>query len=191
MGKTHVALRLTRELRLRGYRVATFKPVETGVSSAVESDVQRLGASGVYSLKLPAAPAEAAEAESRRIDLARIVTAFAALDGDVVVVEGAGGLLVPLTDHYTMADLAARLKLPVLLVARARLGTINHTLLTVREIARRDLPFLGTLLNTHEGDSLKHDRWIQQFGGRLLGRYPDAVDWDGLVRALTTRGAEE
>ncbi|MEK6607212.1 MAG: dethiobiotin synthase, partial [Myxococcota bacterium] len=145
-----------------------------------------LAAQPLYVLSRPAAPAEAAENDGVTIDLDRIVAAFreiAARPGvDFVLVEGAGGLLVPLTPTALMADLAARLGLPLLLVARARLGTINHTLLTVREIERRGLPFAGTVLNLHEADTLDHARWIDAFGGRVLGRYPD--DLAVILRAL-------
>lgn len=193
VGKTHVAKRLLAELRARGHRACGLKPIETGG----DADVRALDSPRVYVLRLPAAPAAAAEAEGVTIDLGRILDAARALaaSADVIVAEGAGGLLVPITATLTMADLAAALGLPLLLVTRARLGTINHTLLTVREIERRGIAFLGTLLNAHsprtggaaaEDDSLDHARWIDAFGGKILGVYPGGVDWDALARSITS-----
>src|SRR5262245_43374770 len=112
------------------------KPCETGDGD----DAQRLlAASGrapdpplvsPYRFALPAAPEVAARRESRRIELPVIVDAYRQLasDAEWTIVEGAGGLLVPLAQGMTLADLIAQLELPIVIVARTRLGTINHTL---------------------------------------------------------------
>lgn len=100
----------------------------------------------------PMAPWAAAQRARRPIRLAGVVAAFRTLQRRhaSVIVEGAGGLLVPLSAHETMADLAERLGLPLLLVARAGLGTLNHTLLSLACAKRLGLRVAGVVLNHHE-----------------------------------------
>jgi dethiobiotin synthetase len=152
VGKTFVACGLARALRAGGIDVGVMKPIATGS----RADAHRLRrAAGVRDpLELinplffgePAAPLVAA---SRPIRLAPVRRAYRALAGrhDRMIVEGIGGLLVPITRERTVADLARRLGLPILIVARPNLGTINHTLLTVREARRAGLRILGIVVN--------------------------------------------
>jgi dethiobiotin synthetase len=103
-----------------------------------------------YRFSLPASPEIAARAAGvAAIDFDRILDAYRALSegSDLMLVEGAGGLLTPLGRGRTIADLIARLGLPVLLVARAGLGTINHALLTIEALRRRRLTLLGIILS--------------------------------------------
>jgi dethiobiotin synthetase len=135
------------------------KPAQAGVSPDEPSDAERLRAAsdGVeplevvcpYSFAAPLAPAVAARVEGREVSFARVLAAARAIAArhEAIVVEGAGGLLVPLTDRETYADLAAALALPVLVVARAGLGTVNHTALTVEALRRRGLAIAGIVLN--------------------------------------------
>jgi len=104
-------------------------------------------------LKTPVAPFAAARIEQIKIDIAHIVAALRALQDRVehVVVEGAGGWLVPIRADYFVSDLAAEMKLPVLVVAQNRLGCLNHTALTVRSIVKRGLPCAGIVLNELPG----------------------------------------
>ena len=158
IGKTFVACALARALRARGRTVAVMKPVETGVVSEPE-DALRLRAAAAdpaplddicpYRLRAPLAPAVAARAEGVTIDLARLETLIRRRQAaaDVLLVEGAGGLLVPIRDGITYADLAARLGLPLLVVAANRLGTINHCALTARVAAAAGLTVLGFVLS--------------------------------------------
>jgi dethiobiotin synthetase len=155
VGKTWVACRLAEALRRKGLRVGVLKPAESGQGG----DAQKLKrASGCplpldvirpYHFKLPLAPAVAAHLEGRRVSLPKIKAAYAALRdvSDVVLVEGAGGLLVPYGPGLNGAGLAKALGLPLLVVARAGLGTLNHSLLTLEAAQRRRLKVLGLLLN--------------------------------------------
>jgi dethiobiotin synthetase len=155
VGKTWVACRLAEALRQRGLRVGVFKPAESGDGG----DALKLKrASGCplplsvirpYHFKQPLAPAVAARLEGKRVSLAKIQAALAELrrDSDVVLIEGAGGLLVPYGPGLDGAALAKALKLPLLIVARAGLGTLNHSLLTLEAARRRRLKVLGVLLN--------------------------------------------
>ena len=143
VGKTFVSCALIAALRARGRRVTVMKPVETGVERepldalalrAAADDPAPLDAICPVRLRAPLAPTVAARLEGRTLDpeqLVRQVIARAA-DADVLLVEGAGGLLVPIAGRFTFADLARRCALPVLLVAANRLGTVNHAALTAR-----------------------------------------------------------
>ncbi|MFN8543806.1 MAG: dethiobiotin synthase [Candidatus Binatia bacterium] len=158
VGKTFVTCALARALRARGQRVAVLKPVETGVvgepADAVAlreaaADPAPLDDICPYRLRAPLAPAVAAAAEGVGIDVERLVTLIRrrAAAADVLLVEGAGGLLVPLTANVTNLDLALRTDLPVLIVAANRLGTVNHTALTAHVAAAASLRLVGFVLS--------------------------------------------
>jgi len=162
-GKTSVGVVLAATARARGLRVRVLKPVETGCEEhdgeAVPADALRLArAAGdereldricPYRLRMAAAPEVAARREGVLIDPARIEKVFqdAAADADLVLVEGAGGLLVPLGPALDMAGLARRFAWPLLLVSRASLGTLNHTLLSLEAARIRSLAVLGVVVS--------------------------------------------
>jgi len=145
VGKTVVATALVTALRERGVDVGVMKPCETGVGPDGPLDALALAAAAgepdpidavcPWPLPVPAAPSVAAALAGRPLDLDAIGRAYRALAGRhaFTVVEGAGGLLVPIHEEASMADLAAGLDLPLLVVVRTALGTINHTLLTLAE----------------------------------------------------------
>jgi dethiobiotin synthetase len=158
VGKTYVACALARALRASGRRVAVMKPVETGVTNVPEDAVRLKEASGdpaslddvcPYRLRAPLAPAVAARLEGVTIDVDALVAAVArrARKADVLIVEGAGGLLVPIRDAVTYLDFAVRAALPLLVVAANRLGTVNHTALTARVARAAGLPLRGFVLS--------------------------------------------
>jgi len=158
VGKTFVACALARALRARGLRVAVMKPVETGVASepvdavrmrAAAEDPAPLDDVCPYRLRAPLAPAVAARLEGEAIDVGRLTALVAerAAHADVLLVEGAGGLLVPIRDTITYADLAAQTRLPVVIVGANRLGTINHVALTARVAAAVGLAVRGFVLS--------------------------------------------
>ncbi len=159
VGKTVVACALARALRAAGIGVGAMKPVETGVGPEGPLDALALRAAAGSDdpldvvcperFALAAAPSAAAAAEGRSVDLEGIRRAAKTLRGrhPFLLVEGAGGLLVPLARGFSMADLAAELGLPVLLVARASLGTINHTLLSLEAAERRGLALAGVVVS--------------------------------------------
>ncbi len=189
VGKTVASCALVRALGDRGVDVGVMKPIETGVESAGPLDAIALReAAGSRDpldvicpqrFSLPAAPSVAAQAEGRTVDLSSIRRAFDRIlaNHESVVVEGAGGLLVPTTSLCDMADLATDLDLPLILVARTALGTINHTLLSVREIERRGLELAGVVLSNANGPLSGPDRANLRhleaaLGPRLLGEIP-------------------
>jgi dethiobiotin synthetase len=158
VGKTFVAAAIALALRACGRRVGVLKPIETGVEREPE-DALRLRAAASdpsplddvcpYRLRAPLAPSVAARLEGVRIDLDRIdaLVRRRAASVDVLLVEGAGGLLVPLVDRQTWLDLAVRLALPVVIVAANRLGTINHCALTARVAAAAGATVRGIVLS--------------------------------------------
>jgi dethiobiotin synthetase len=144
-----------------------WKPVQAGTEPETDSvTVRRLAevsASRVlpeaYVLPDAMAPHEAARRAGIRIDMAKLMPPAS---DRLLVVEGAGGMLVPLTDDAYVIDLAAELHLPVLLVARSTLGTINHTLLSIEALRRRGLPLAGVVMN---GPETPHNRVaIERYG---------------------------
>lgn len=163
VGKTVVAAALARLLRLRGINVGVMKPVTSGCSEQngrLRSDDAELLAwaaelDGVendnapYLLRAPIAPSVAAEQEGVRVDFNAIADAFKRLAGrhDFVVVEGAGGLMAPISGGLMVADLANRLALPLLVVARPNLGTVNHTVLTCFAARQLGLAVAGVIVN--------------------------------------------
>jgi 8-amino-7-oxononanoate synthase/dethiobiotin synthase len=158
VGKSTVAAALLSLLSSRGLHPVPFKPVETGASPH-PADAHRLLAATLrtdlpievvcpFCFSEPIAPAAAAEKAGLILSIPALTAAAAAAQhhGNPLVVETPGGLLSPLGPRISSADLAGALGLPVLLVARNALGTVNHTALAVAEIRRRRLPLLGIVL---------------------------------------------
>ena len=167
VGKTFVAAGLARCLRDRGIRPGVLKPVETGCALRRGRRIPRDGAflrhmAGAtepieeivpYRLAAPLAPQVAAKKEGIRIRIQRIHRAFRGISSRYActLVEGAGGILVPVTRKYSMVNLIEQLGLPVLLVSRIGLGTLNHTLLTLHYLAQHGIAVAGIVLNDPDG----------------------------------------
>ncbi len=183
VGKTVVSVALLRLAHRRGLTPIPFKPAETGCAPH-PADARALWLAArppvaqadvcLYALRLPAAPAQAAAAEGVRIDLQRIDDQARALaaKGDMLLVEGAGGLLVPYAAGVTCVELALRLELPILVVARTALGTVNHTTLTLREAARHSLEVAGVILNRTTESEEPHETGNADLITELTGRRP-------------------
>lgn len=198
VGKTYVAAGLIRALKEKGLSVCPFKPVETGCKvrrgSLIPADTVRLvKASGIdekvdlinpYKMRSPVAPSVASETEKVAIDKRRIVSSYVRLRGkyDFMVAEGAGGIMVPVRGGYLVRDLIRDLNVPLVIVARPGLGTINHTLLTVASAVDRELDVLGVVINyavkSRRGQSEKtNPQVIEKLGGApLLGTVPYSQD---------------
>jgi dethiobiotin synthetase len=202
VGKTVVAGTLADLLRARGVDIGVMKPVETGCprregrlepQDALHLKARAEAADPVedicpYALELPAAPAVAAQAAGITIDLDRIAVRFRTIVARhrLTLVEGAGGLLVPLTETADYTHLIQKLNIPVLLVARTSLGTINHTLLTCYWARHVGLPLLGVVLNCAAGPpSPSEEANLEALTRRLpvpvLGRVPFLPDGAGEV----------
>ena len=195
VGKTLISVALLHAYAARGRRVVGMKPVAAGRDgSGQHEDVIRLQSAGnvqvdlslinPYCFASAIAPHLAAQQEHVEIDLSRIARAYTALAGlaDVVVVEGAGGFLVPLNNTEDSADLASRLGLPVILVVGMRLGCLNHALLTVQAIAARGLILAGWVANCVDEHMVMREENINALQRRiaapLLGIVPYQVQPD-------------
>jgi dethiobiotin synthetase len=187
VGKTAVTAGVVLALRGRGYSVGVVKPIQSGALAAdPDGDAMLLKCwTGVaesaselapYSFAAPLAPLVAAEVEGREVHLAEVVESVHAVADryESVIVEGAGGLLVPVGADWTVADLACALGLPVLVVARAGLGTVNHSALTVLALRGLGLEPIGVVLNGAEDDSSQRNaELIERLADvPVLGRTP-------------------
>jgi dethiobiotin synthetase len=160
VGKTYVSALLIRALRRAGFDTVGLKPICCG--DRADAEVLHAAANRELSLddvnpvwfRFPAAPYTAAMVENRLPDLDQIRERYARIRaGRVsVIVEGVGGWLVPILRDFSVADLAAEMGLPVVVVAANRLGVLNHTLLTVQAIQRRGLKCAGVILNNLVAD---------------------------------------
>jgi dethiobiotin synthetase/malonyl-CoA O-methyltransferase len=161
VGKTLVATWLA-----RNWNAVYWKPIQTGAAEDNDSaSVARLAPEitihpPAFELAAPLSPQEAAKRERRRIDLSALTLPE---HGDrPLVVEGAGGVMVPINETAMMIDLIVRLDLPVLVVARSGLGTINHTLMTLEVLRRRRVPILGVVMNGQRNPANRQA--IEHFG---------------------------
>jgi dethiobiotin synthetase len=151
-----------------------WKPVQSGLEDETDSQtVARLAGNvrilpEAWRLKLPASPHISARAEGVKIDTSRL--APPEVDGPLVI-ETAGGIMVPLTDDTLTIDVLMNWKLPVIVVARTALGTINHSLLTLEALCRRDIPVLGIAFVGEPEEAV--EQTISRLGGvKRLGRLP-------------------
>jgi dethiobiotin synthetase len=207
VGKTYVARGIARTLKQTGIDVGVMKPAETGchrrAGRLVPADAaglmrsarvdDRLELVNPYQFSRPLAPSLAAAREGKRIDPDRIITSFRTLSRrhDFMIVEGAGGIMAPLSGDYLFLDLAADLRLPVMIVSRPGLGTINHTLLTISAIKARGLKICGIVINyAGDGKNGLAERTarpaIETLSGvRVLGVVRNKeVNFDAIVSAL-------
>ncbi len=192
VGKTYVGSGIAKTLRNQGINVGVMKPAETGCRRSGKGKLSGVDARCLmkasrvkdsidlvspYRFASPLAPAMAAERESRRIDPGKILNCFRALQRthDFMIVEGAGGIMVPLSNKYLYLDLALDMRLPVLIVARPSLGTINHTLLTISALRQKKLHIAGVVINyVEEGKTGLAERTnpavVQKISGvKILG----------------------
>ncbi len=208
VGKTLVACAIVRALRDRDLEPGVMKPVETGVgvdgpmdALALQCAAETLDSAELIcpqQFSLAAAPRAAAREAGHEFDLLAVRSAYTEISKrhEIVIVEGAGGLLVPITDKLDMAGLAGEIGLPLLIVARASLGTINHTLLTIEVASERGLEIAGvvishglTPLSHADAANLEELRFI--LGDLLRGEVPTlregerpepkTLDIDGLL----------
>jgi dethiobiotin synthetase len=208
IGKTVVTGALALCLKQRGLNVAVMKPIETGCSNEREpdSDAERLRTViaattsidliSPYRFALPLAPLAAARAAGVTIEIDRIAAACRNLteNNDFVLVEGIGGLMVPLSEKMDVRNLIAFLHLPALVVGRAALGGVNHALLTLEALGQRAIPTVGIVLNqlasarNHEQTQSTVDLIRERSGVPVFGPLPYeltcCLDWTAGVRKM-------
>ena len=163
IGKTYVTALLAEYTTKRGFSTAVMKPAQTGMTDPRKGDLGKVkeAAPGIldlpmelacpYCLEFESSPHLAAELAGIEIDLRKIAKAYAEIKSrfnpDVILLESAGGVYVPLNQREIMADIPAMLGIPAIIVADAALGTINHTVLTINELRRRDVEVRGVIVN--------------------------------------------
>jgi dethiobiotin synthetase len=169
IGKTIIAASLAQILHEQNLRVAVLKPAGSGCvhrrEGLVSEDAELLAhcANARHPLDLicpqryaePLAPAIAAERAKQPLDWEAINRSIKIMsaDSDVMIIEGIGGLLVPMDEKHTFLDAAADMKSPAVIVARPALGTINHTLLTLQALRSRNIPIAGVVINRYPTDT--------------------------------------
>ncbi|MEJ2716861.1 MAG: dethiobiotin synthase [Deltaproteobacteria bacterium] len=190
VGKTVVAAGLVRFVRSRGLRALAVKPIETGCSvkdgmlypedgaflqKASEEDIT-LDECAPFRFSLPAAPYRAAAMEGKHLKMADLVEHVLALseEADLTVVEGAGGLMVPVEEDSMMIDFMVRLGYPILLVARRTLGTMNHTLLSVDALEKRGVAPVGIILSATSARTGPEEEFTPRDIARLVKGIPVA-----------------
>jgi dethiobiotin synthetase len=165
IGKTVFAAGLAGMLGARYW-----KPVQAGVPGDSETVAELAGVETlpeIYRLNMPASPHQAAADEGITIDTSKLEPPEGPL-----VIEGAGGLMVPLTRQTLFIDVFARWKLPLILCARTKLGTINHTLLSVEAIRSRDIPLQGVAF-IGDANEESENIIVEKGGVKRLGRLPE------------------
>jgi len=195
VGKTWVAAGITAALRRWGLNAGYFKPVQSGCPEEdgrlIPTDAgfarefsglaEPLDLLTPITLRLPLAPGVAASREGVTVDLERIARAWQELGSryNLLVTEGAGGLYVPLRDYdFLVLDMVHWLRLPLIVVARAGLGTINHTVLTVKAAQQAGVPVAGVVINRYpERPSLAEETNPEVITALtdtpILGKVPD------------------
>ena len=200
VGKTVIAAALVAALRARGVRAVGFKPVETGVDGTAPADSEILARASepcrsavpLLQLRDPLAPAVAADRAGVTLNPEDVELRVRQLreEGYTLVIEGAGGLLVPLTWDYTALDLAERCDLDAIVVGRAGLGTLNHLALTVLMLQSRHIPVRGIVLNGRKpspdlAESTNPAALAHMLPGLRIVEVPEQ-DVNGLLAAAAT-----
>lgn len=193
IGKSYATGWLARELNRDGIKTITQKMIQTGnVGHSEDIDLHRviMGIPPtdedreqitfpiVYSY--PASPHLAAEIDHQTIPVEKITKSSRILENryDVVLLEGAGGLMVPITRNYLTIDYIAEHKLPTILVTSGRLGSINHTLLSIEALVRREIPLYGIIYNTYpKSDELIDHDTEEYLRTYLAQKFPETRFW--------------
>ncbi len=163
VGKTVICRWLCEQLNY-----AYWKPIQTGAIEGTDthfisqSNLSSTSHAETYIFDEPVSPHLAAKLNNTEINIHNIHLP----DTDNLIVEGAGGVFVPLNNHDLMIDLIKKFNIPVIIVARSSLGTINHTLLSIHALHSRNIPILGVILNNYRAsdNELKNKEAIEQYG---------------------------
>lgn len=162
IGKTIITAGIACILKQQGYKTAVYKPVQSGAQKTkdglISPDLEfvkkistNITLKSTYNLEAPIAPSVAAEIEKVEILPEKILKDFKSLkrDHNFVIVEGAGGILVPIYKNFLIRDLIKLLDLPLIIVSRPSLGTINHTLLTIEAAKAKNIEILGIIISNY------------------------------------------
>jgi dethiobiotin synthetase len=161
-GKTYISCRIAHELVKMGVQTGVMKPFASGSRSDAYKLIKASGAKDKIEkinplyFKFPLAPYASAVLEKKKVGLSLVWKSYKELSKkyEFMVVEGIGGLLVPIKNDYNVLDLIKGFKLPVVVVARPGLGTVNHTLLTVQKLKQNKIKVLGIILSGKRKNSI-------------------------------------
>ena len=178
VGKSYVSKGIAQELIKEGETVGYLKPFQSGVVEGVLSDAESVNSNGEiyavssYITNTPSAPLISAEIDNVEYDLRKVLNDYENIKAkcDNVIVEGSGGLYVPVKKGVLISDVIKKLNLPVLIVARPDLGTINHTLLTIDCLLNNDIKVLGVVISNYPEKTddpviLRAKEMIEMFSG--------------------------
>lgn len=198
IGKTYTSKRLIEAFSRLGYRVGVYKPIETGVI-AIPSDGNELYQSAlsfnpelsilslddIVTLQLPLPAAPYVANEGKQIDLALFSTALAKIETlcDIVIIEGAGGLMVPIDEQTMMIDLPRYFNAVTFLVTHCNLGCINDTLLSLKTLENADIPFIWGL-NCRDTDTTFETTSLPYLNHRFQTIYRIDKEIDVIAKAL-------
>lgn len=201
VGKTLIACGIAALLKKWGARVGVMKPIATGDRRDAKRLIAAAGVGDSLDLvnpqffKAPLAPSAAAGLERRRVEMETIYQAFWALHKkyDVLIVEGIGGVKVPIGESCYVLDMIQALQLPALVVSRAALGTLNHSILTLDALGQAKAPVAGILLNGGRGrtpaeatnEETLQDHITVQVLGRLAFRPAFQKETQAVIRAMS------
>ena len=172
IGKTFVAGGIINTLNKKNKNVCYFKPIQSGVSTdegcsltdvdfikKVSSIKQDPSEMNVYSFKEPLSPHLAAKRENTLVDIKKILKKYKELKNqyDYIVIEGAGGVIVPITEDYYIHDLIKDLNSKVIVVADSKVGTINHTCLTIDFLKKQNIEVSAVVINKYKGNFYEDD----------------------------------
>lgn len=158
VGKSYVAKGIVNELYNKGRKVCYFKPFQSGIVDLEPSDCmivqngnKKIYTKNSYVTKTPCTPSISAKIDNVEIDIKKVKQDYSTLCEcfDIVITEGSGGLLVPVNDKQLMSDVIKALDIPVIIVARPDLGTINHTLLTVEALKKLEIEIKGIVITNY------------------------------------------
>ena len=201
VGKTLVAAGVARMLLNQGYTVGVLKPIASGGNPSADGKLLQKAArlpNSAYPeivpvhYKQPLAPYTASWKEGKP-NLEKIDRVFrtAKKKYDYLIVEGIGGVLVPITQDFMAIDWLVKWKIPALVVARAGLGTLNHTLLTVEALRRRKVKVIGVVVNGYKGKELSEKSNLQALRKLLDVPVYGPLKFDGKYRSDLDRLAQE
>jgi dethiobiotin synthetase len=193
VGKTMVTGAITAALRAEGLNVGVWKPVQSGarLGRGLTDSERLLQITGIderpedvapFTFEAPLTPLLAAKQAGVTLTLKELIAAGLPLTKryEALLIEGAGGVGVPLTHDSLMVDLISELRIPALIIARSSLGTINHTLLTVSFLRAHGVPIVGIIMNDGDWTNPSDDpsmatnaKLIEEYSGtKVLGRFP-------------------
>jgi dethiobiotin synthetase len=191
VGKTLVSGALILKLREQGKKVIGFKPVVAGTylgqnGEHINEDIETLQIAAntphtqsicPYVLDIPAAPHIVAKANGINLNIDELQQSFSNIQNeqDCVIVEGAGGFIVPLNDHENLADFAQNIALPIIVVVGMKLGCLNHALLTIEAIKSRKIKIAGWVANTLAQEMNLLNENIQSLQARIDAPFLGAI----------------